>query len=100
MTLDVTIAGAAALVVLAMVVFAATMARRRPAQLTGPYFQEKWRELQSFCKDKNTWPLAVINADKLLDDALRKRRYKGKSMGERLVSAQREFGDNDGVWFA
>ncbi|MCA9329016.1 hypothetical protein KDA11_00040, partial [Candidatus Saccharibacteria bacterium] len=44
--------------------------------------------------------LAIINADKLLDDALKKKRLKGKSMGERLVQAQKELSDNDGVWFA
>jgi hypothetical protein len=100
MTLDVTIAGAAALVVLVLVVFAGTMARRRPSNLSGPYFQTKWKEMQGYCKDKQTWPLAVINADKLLDEALKKRKYKGKSMGERLVAAQRDLTDNDGVWFA
>jgi hypothetical protein len=32
--------------------------------------------------------------------ALKRRRYKGKNMGERLVSAQRVFTDNDDIWFA
>lgn len=36
----------------------------------------------------------------MLDKALIKRRYKGKSMGERLVSAQRSLSNNDSVWFA
>lgn len=44
--------------------------------------------------------MAIIEADKLLDLALTRRRFKGNSMGERLVSAQRTFSDNDGVWFA
>ena len=63
-------------------------------------FREQWIELQKFSSSKDTWPLAVINADKLLDDALKKRRLKGKSMGERLVEAQRQLSDNDAVWFA
>jgi hypothetical protein len=63
-------------------------------------FREQWIELQKFCSSKDTWPLAVINADKLLDEALKKKRLKGKSMGERLVEAQRQLSDNDGVWFA
>ncbi len=63
-------------------------------------FKEQWIELQQFCKSKDTWALAVINADKLLDEALKKKRLKGKSMGERLVQAQKTFTDNDGVWFA
>lgn len=63
-------------------------------------FKEQWVELQKFCKNKDTWGLAVINADKLLDEALKKKRLKGKSMGERLVEAQKLLSDNDAVWFA
>lgn len=63
-------------------------------------FKKKWIELQKFCASRETWPLAVINADKLLDEALKKRRFKGKSMGERMVSAQKQFSDNDRAWFA
>lgn len=72
---------------------------RRPRALKRPYFEKRWKELQGLCSSKNTWPLALINADKLLDEALRRRRFKGKSMGERLVAAQRILTDNDGVWF-
>jgi len=73
--------------------------KRRPRTLKTAQFQTKWAELQKMCKDQKTWPLAVIDADKLLDDALKKRRFKGKTMGERLVSAQRAISNNDGAWF-
>lgn len=73
--------------------------KRRPKHLNKEYYQERWQTLQGLLKDKSTWPLAVIDADKLLDDALKRMHYKGKTMGERLVSAQREISDNDGVWF-
>jgi len=36
----------------------------------------------------------------LLEKALKKRKYKGKTMGAMMVSAQKIFTDNDGVWFA
>jgi len=74
--------------------------KRRPRLLDAKYFQEKWHDAQGLCKTKESWPLAVINADKLLDEALRRRHFKGKTMGERLVSAQHELTDNDAVWFA
>ncbi len=73
---------------------------RRPKKLKVNRFVASWRELQSLCKDKATWPEAVIQADKLLEVALKKRKLKGKTMGERLVSAQRLFTDNDDTWFA
>ena len=63
------------------------------------HFRKKWKELQKQCASSETWALAVIQADSLLDEALKKRRFKGKTMGERLVSAQRSLTSNDGVWF-
>ncbi|GAC1392044.1 MAG: hypothetical protein NVSMB46_06700 [Candidatus Saccharimonadales bacterium] len=71
-----------------------------PKHLKQDNFNKSWKELQLYCKDKATWPNALIKADRLLDNALKKRRFKGKSMGERLVSAQRSLSNNDGVWFA
>ncbi|HJQ08483.1 MAG TPA: hypothetical protein VJ836_03300 [Candidatus Saccharimonadales bacterium] len=72
---------------------------RRPVQLKVDYFQEQWKELQKRLRDKTNWPEAIIKADQLLDQALRKKRISGRNMGERLVKAQRLFTDNDGVWF-
>jgi len=71
----------------------------RPRTLNVDYFKKRWDELQKLCADKETWALAVINADKLLDEALKKTHVKGKTMGERLVSAQHTFTNNDSVWF-
>ena len=51
------------------------------------------------CSNKQSWPDVIQKADKLLDEALRKKRIRGKNMGERLVQAQRLLTDNDGVWF-
>ncbi len=63
-------------------------------------FVERWKELQSYCRDKVTWREALVEADRLLDKALKKRKFKGKSMGERLVNAQRFITDNDDIWDA
>lgn len=71
--------------------------RKKPLETA--YFSAKWQAAQGLCNSEETWPLAIINADKLLDEALIKLRYKGKSMGERLAAAQRDLSDNDGVWY-
>ncbi len=76
------------------------IAVRVPKRLKSEYFVARWKELQQHCKDKQTWPQALQEADKLLDRALKKRKFKGKTMGERMVSAQRTFTDNDAAWFA
>jgi len=73
--------------------------RRRPRELKSEQFQTKWQELQKMCSDKKLWKRVVHDADHLLDEALRKKHVRGKSMGERMVHAQRLFTNNDGVWF-
>lgn len=76
------------------------LARKFARRLNRSYFESKWSELLQRVKTPEGIVLSVIDADKLLDEALRKKGYKGKTMGERLVAAQRELSDNDGVWFA
>ena len=72
--------------------------RRRPKPLKIEYFTQKWQELQKHCASRKNWPQAIVDADELLDEALKKLRYKGKTTGERLVAAQRELTSNDTVW--
>jgi hypothetical protein len=86
----------AALALLGLVTF---FIKRPKKELDQNHFRKKWRELQKQCARAETWALAVIAADSLLDEALKKKHFKGKTMGERLVSAQRSITDNDGVWF-
>jgi hypothetical protein len=73
--------------------------RFRPVRLNIEHFQKQWRELQKLLKNKEQWAMAILDADKLLDSALKKKHIKGHSMGERLVKAQRLFTDNDSLWF-
>jgi len=86
----------AALVVLAIVL---RILHRRPHALRQDHFQKRWKELQKMLADKASWSAAVLDADTLLDEALKKKHIPGTSMGERLVKAQRDLSDNDGVWY-
>lgn len=90
----------AAGLIMAMLFVTTFLKRRTRAKLNMEYFQLRWKELQKMCADKKTWPLAIIDADKLVDEALKKSRVRGKTMGERLVTVQHELSDNDGIWFA
>ena len=69
-------------------------------KLNKSYFQQQWMELLGKVKTPEGMILAVIEADKLLDSCLKKRHFRGKTMGERLVAAQRELSDNDAAWYA
>lgn len=86
--------------VVMLMIASGIFAIKRPKKLKTDRFIASWKELQGFCRDKTTWPMAITQADKLLDAALKKRKLKGKSMGARMVSAQRLFTSNDNTWFA
>ena len=71
-----------------------------PKRLKRDRFAQRWRRLQDCLKDRTKWGDAIITADEMLDESLKKRKFKGGSMGERMVSAQRYFTNNDDLWFA
>jgi len=87
-------------VAIGLIVVLITLAFRVPKPLRIKYFSSRWQELMALCKEKDTWPKVLREADLLLDKALKKRKFKGKTMGERMVSAQRVFSENDAAWFA
>jgi hypothetical protein len=86
-------------VALSVLTVVVVLLRRRPRKINTSRFQEKWREMQKQLADKASWKQAVVDADKLLDEALKKRRFPGKTMGERLTKAQRILSDNESVWY-
>lgn len=61
-------------------------------------YTERWKGLQAHCASRKTWPQAIIEADNLLSDVLKKCHYKGKTTGERLVAAQHDLSSNETVW--
>jgi hypothetical protein len=85
--------------IFAVLVAAVVWWRLRPRKFKTDKFQKRWKDLQKLCAHPETWPQAIIQADKLLNEVLKKGHYKGGSMGERLVAAHNQFSDSDGVWF-
>lgn len=86
-------------VVIVLVILLIRRRRQRPTNVKPEQFAERWQSLQKHCASRKTWPQAIVEADDLLNDALKRSRYKGKTTGERLVSAQRNLTDNENVWF-
>lgn len=64
------------------------------------HFREEWLNLQKRLPNKDDWPQAIIEADDLLRDALKKSKVKGKSTGERIMNANKILSDKDAVWYA
>ncbi len=64
-------------------------------------FRSKWLKIEgSIIDDEASCHLAILNADKLLDTALKARGFTGDTMGERMKSARATFSNNNAVWAA
>lgn len=85
----------------AIVLFAlfGLVGKNQPELEKGP-FREAWRDIIEKASNEKTYALAVINADKLLDTALKKRSFKGETIGERLISAKNNLSRRQRVWEA
>lgn len=56
---------------------------------------------QQFKKEEpSSYHLAVLNADKLVDQALRELDVKGQTMGERMKNSANRFSNRNGIWTA
>lgn len=65
-------------------------------------FQAHWLQIENSISRDNlpACQLAIMNADKLLDMALKERRFKGENMGERMKNAQNTWKNANSVWTA
>ncbi len=57
---------------------------------TKPLRNERWEKIQTYMESDNEsdWKLAIIEADKLLDELVTKMGYIGDNLGERLKSVE------------
>jgi len=95
------LAGIAVVVIVVLLITGFVLYRKQAKKpLKTDFYQNKWKTLQGLLRDKTMWSQAILDADKLLETALKKRHIRGRTMGERLVRAQRLFTDNDSVWFS
>ena len=81
-------------------VFLAILGRVIVKRRKGSYFSSKWKEVQKLCANKESWGEAIVSADELLGKALKRKNFKGKNTGERLVAAQKKFSHNEALWNA
>lgn len=75
---------------------------RRPGKtLDQEKYREKWLTItQSVTDDTGSMQLAVLHADKLLDQAMRERGIPGSTLGERLKNGKTRFRNVNAVWGA
>jgi hypothetical protein len=103
MTIDARVFMIIAVLILAIVgVIYLTMSRTMAPSLNRIKYQKKWLEIENSLVRDNlaTYQVAIMNADKLVDLALRERKFKGATMGERMKSAQNQWKNPQHVWGA
>lgn len=86
------------LVTMAIVV----VTRRGGSSLNVQKYQTKWLSVESSLKrdEPSSAQLAILNADKLVDMALKERGFKGTTMGERMKAAQNTWSNANHIWGA
>lgn len=62
-------------------------------------FSKQWKIIQSKLPKQENWSEALIEADVLLDDGLKRKNFTGNTVGEKLVKAEKIFTNKDEVWF-
>lgn len=65
-------------------------------------YRSQWLKIErQLVRDQEaSYHLSILNADKLLDQALRQRGIKGETMGERMKSAKDLWSNANNVWSA
>ena len=92
----------AAILIIAGLVLVVMTYTRGGRQLNREKYRSKWLTTeQSLKKDQPaTYQMAVLNADKLLDQALKEAGFKGATMGERLKGATPRLSNRNATWAA
>jgi hypothetical protein len=90
------------LIVGILLIVVITLTKRGPTTLDVNKYRSQWLSIESQLKRENpaSYHLTVLNADKLLDKALRERGYKGETMGERMKVAKDVWSNANAVWSA
>ena len=65
-------------------------------------YRVKWLAIEQQVKkdEEASYQMAIFNADKLLDQALKERGFAGNTMGERMKSAQKSWSNANNTWTA
>lgn len=94
----------AAIIIFGGILFAVIELTKRGGkkQLDVERYRVKWLAIEQQLKkdEPSSRHMVVMNADKLLDHALKERGAKGETMGERMKSSAQLFSNRNTVWEA
>jgi hypothetical protein len=92
----------ATILVIGLILFAyIASAGRKSGRLDRAAYRKRWQRIEQLQSQGETgWQVAIFEADKLLDQALKEAGYPGQTMGDRLKDARSAFRNTDHVWQA
>lgn len=92
----------AAIIIVGAMLFAFISFGKHGRKLNVEKYRMRWLAVeQSLVRgNESSYHLAVLNADKLVDQAMRDSGYGGKTMGDRLKLAKNIFSNRDSIWQA
>ncbi len=90
------------LIIAVVMILYIAVAKKDNPYLNRDKYQARWLEIENGLNREasSTYHMAVLNADKLLDQAMRDCRIKGETMGDRLKSANSRWKNANNVWSA
>lgn len=90
------------LVVGILLIVVITLTKKGPVQLDVEKYRLRWLTIEKQLNkaEVSSFSLCILNADKLLDQALKERGIKGETMGERMKTAKEIWSNTNAVWSA
>lgn len=90
------------LIVAILLVVVIVLTKKGPAPLDVEKYRLKWLAIEKRLDRNNTagLPMVILDADKLLDLALKERGIKGETMGERMKTVKDTWSNANAVWGA
>ncbi len=93
----------AAIIIVGGLLFAViAMTRKGVGRLNIEHYRVKWLSIEQGLKrdEISSYHMAVLNADKLVDQALKEKGLKGETMGERMKNASSLLTKRNDFWTA
>lgn len=91
------------LIIAALLFFVVTcLGGKGVKHLNVEHYRVKYLEITNQLKqgEPSSYHMTILNADKLVDQALRERGIRGETMGERMKNSASLFSDRNGIWTA
>lgn len=90
------------LIVAVVLILYISVVRKESPALNQQKYQARWLEIENSLSRDNmaACQLAILNADKLLDQALKDRRFSGEKMADRMKAAEGKWTKVNNVWAA